>query len=295
MEKEKIKEYIKVNYIQKNAREIAEELNTSEGIIRRLMVSLGLHRENDKKEYIIKNYSTMLTSNIAEYFNCSTTAVISLANHLGIKKENIEFGNNRVYKLDKDYFVNWSRNMAYILGFTIADGYISSRKSNYCLSYCINTKDIAILEYIKKEISPDSKIKSEKAFDNRTLKFYNRSILNIFSKELVESLERLGLTQGKTGKEIFPNIPKEFIGDFLCGFHDGDGSKFLRNNAYRLSFACANKKFLEDLKLKTCFNLGTIKNRNNWYEYVICGKQNCLKLDSLMTKNRDFYLKRKHF
>jgi hypothetical protein len=294
-ENEKRKEYIKKNYIQKNIKVLANDLSVSTTTISRIMLEMDINRERDKKRYIIKNYSKMLTSDIAKYFNCSTTAVVSLANHLGIKKHNKELGTNRVFKVHKEYFKTWSDTMAYILGFTIADGYVKNTGTSYSLMYNINSKDISILEYIRDNISPESKIKSLKVFDKRTNKFYNKSILSIHSKDLIYSLEEFGVIQCKTGKEILPNIPDQYKPHFLCGYFDGDGSHGIYNNGYRLSFSCASKTFLEDLQKQICFNFGTINNRTRCYEYVICGKEKCLDLDSLMTKNRDFYLKRKHF
>lgn len=286
-----MQDYIRENYIQKSASQIAYELNTNTSKVQRLMIKFGLNREEYKRNYIKENYGKLSAEEIAFHFGCSKNCVMAWASRLNIKsfvpiQKNVNF------------FKSWSSNMAYVLGFTIADGYISrlNNKSGLSLTYNINTKDIFILEYIRDNISPYSIIKSNKRYDKRTDKYYNKSLLEVHSKEIVLSLYDLGLESPKTGKEVLPNIPEEFKHDFLCGYHDGDG--YLRQrteNGTYFEFTCMNQKFLQDINLKICNNIGVVQPDRGWYKLLIKTKQVCQELDNKMIQNRDFYLKRKHF
>jgi len=282
-------EYIKENYIKKTAFEIAQDLQVSTSKVQRQMKKLGLNREEYKKQYLINNYEKIGPKEIAKHFNSSSDSVKAWAFRLGLR-------HFKEYEKLETFFDIWSPNMAYILGFTIADGYIRDTKSSYCLNYNINTKDREILEYIKNNIMTNSLIKDSKRFDKRTKKYYNKSTLFIYSKDIIISLKNLGLIQAKTGKEILPNIPEEYKSHFLCGYHDGDG--YLRkgnNGGYYFEFTCMNEKFLHDVNNNLCCGIGKVQPDRKWYKLLIRQKEVCINLDNYMKTDRDFYLKRKHF
>jgi len=286
-----MQDYITQNYIQKPAYLIAEELGVTTTRVQRLMRKMGLDRREYKRNYMRENYGKLSVDEIASHFGCDRTCVWAAAKTLNIKS---------FTPLEKnvDFFKSWSSNMAYILGFTIADGYISSLNSKRGMSlvYNINTKDVSILEYIRDNISPYSEVRSSQRYDKRTDKYYNKSVLCIASKEIVLSLYDLGLESPKTGYEVLPDIPNEFKYDFLCGYHDGDG--YLRRctkNGYYFEFTCVNEKFLQDVNSKICNDIGKVQADRGWYKLLIRTKSICKELDSFMTQNRDFYLKRKHF
>lgn len=150
---------------------------------------------------------------LKDIFNCSETAIRR------VLKEDIP--KRILLKRDSDYFSKIdSQNKAYIVGFTAADGCITSYKSgkNNTLTYSINKKDIKVLEFIKKEL------KSE-----HNITYLNRNNLVRFclnDNKLCEDLIKLGVTKNKskTLKNIVYNIPEEFRNSFLLGYFDGDGS-----------------------------------------------------------------------
>ena len=252
-----------------------------------------MQRENSDRDFVKANYESMGGYKIAEILGISYHSVVNYAVRLGIN-------HNRIFppNLNKkeDYFRIWNYDMAYILGFTISDGYILDNDRSYALTYGINTKDLEILEFIQSQISPDSKIRSYKTFDKRTNKYYDRSQLSIYSKVIVKSLEDLGLIQAKTGKEVLPDIPEQFRMSFLCGFFDGDGHlRACKKNGYLFEFTCMSESFLNDLKDKICGGLGKVQPDRGWFKYIIGRKAVCQDLDAKMIANVSFYLKRKHF
>ena len=60
-------------------------------------------------------------------------------------------------KVNKDFFKKWSSNMAYVLGFFSADGYITVNRRGGQF-WCIQITDKKLLEQIKKAIESEHKI-----------------------------------------------------------------------------------------------------------------------------------------
>lgn len=126
----------------------------------------------------------------------------------------------RKYPVNERYFDVWSPNMAYILGFVLADGSVS----RHSLRVEVAKRDIEVLEFIRSELCPTARIlHSQKGTARR---------LNINSVVLVKSLAKYGIIKNKTGKEhINFHIPQELFGDFIRGLFDGDGWVCLRRNS----------------------------------------------------------------
>jgi intein-encoded DNA endonuclease-like protein len=155
------------------------------------------------------------------------------------------------YSVNHNYFSNdwWSHNKAWILGFTQADGCVVITEDR--LSYRLHIKDSKILEFIKKELEYTGIIGKVNIYDIRTNKYYNQAVLQISSKQIKEDLIKLGITPQKTGKEVFCNIPQEYIYSYIRGIFDGDGSICIcKNNKHPILLDVTNKKnvkFIYDL------------------------------------------------
>lgn len=117
--------------------------------------------------------------------------------------------------------------MAYILGFIASDGNILSysdteRRERYRLSIGLQKVDQEILNKIKNELEFEGKLKFRKI--NTKGKEHDVAELMIFSKEIIKDLNNIGLYSVKSFTVQFPNIPNEFVLDFIRGYFDGDGS-----------------------------------------------------------------------
>ncbi len=153
---------------------------------------------------------------------------------------------SRKHKLNELFFSTWSPEMAYVLGFWYADGYMRHEKS-YRISFSSN--DLEILEKIRTVVGSDCPIYKIKTDDAYSIVFH--------SKLLYETLESLGGMRRKSKFIRFPEIPKEYIRDFIRGYFDGDGSvhfvQYIRTKDKRLTielrtnFTSGSRKFLEDL------------------------------------------------
>lgn len=129
----------------------------------------------------------------------------------------------RKYPCNDDFFKIQSKDMAYILGFIAADGYISAKEN--CISIELNAKDIWLLEIIKEKtgITRPISIQTRKN-GNET------AILRNWSREWKKDLAHYGITNKKTFTLSPPDLlAQEYRIDYIRGYFDGDGSISLYN------------------------------------------------------------------
>ncbi|HJX45704.1 MAG TPA: LAGLIDADG family homing endonuclease [Patescibacteria group bacterium] len=200
------------------------------------------------------------------------------------------------YHIKENFFSRWSRQMAYILGFTFADGNLYKTS----LAWDIQKRDIDILEKINKVLRSSYPI-SVRRFSVR---------LRVNNRRLIKGAENKGLLPRKSFRLTFPKIPKIFVRHFIRGYLDGDGWIVHRSgrNEVDLGFVCGNKKFLTDLsnRVKDRLNiLGKvrvkckitprgIKSKTYHLEYY---SLNALEVAKWLFEDlnaNDLYLKRKY-
>jgi len=161
---------------------------------------------------------------------------------------------------NKHFFKKWTPEMAYVLGYFVADGcmFVNPRGSRYIE---FSSADLKSIQRIQGIMNSEHSI-GKREFDNPNWK--NGYRLQIGSKEMFNDLSVIGFTQNKSKIIKMPVIPKEFLPDFIRGYFDGDGSisyGFHKRNdrngkplQFRIvmSFASGSKEFLEQLKLILC-------------------------------------------
>ena len=158
--------------------------------------------------------------------------------------------------INKEFFREWSAEMAYVLGFFAADGsmYINPRGSHYFAFY---SNDYEILEKIKRVISSNNKISSRKISVSCPNQRY---VIQIGSKKIYNDLLVLGLTPNKSKSLQFPDVPALYLRDFVRGYFDGDGNilfkEYFRKDRQKYKYYFATKfisgshGFLETLRSK---------------------------------------------
>ncbi len=140
-------------------------------------------------------------------------------NHLRPKKLNkatksiIQSNNARKYHINQDFFKTWSRDMAYVLGLWFADGCIYGGK---IFDITLHSKDKYILKRIAELLGYEGPLQDY--VDKQAAR------LNFSCVVIYNDIVALGGTERKSFTAEFPNIPSEFLPDFIRGYFDGDGS-----------------------------------------------------------------------
>ncbi|MGD6779381.1 LAGLIDADG family homing endonuclease [Sutcliffiella horikoshii] len=230
---------------------------------------------------IIKIYNDgMSTTEIAIAGNVSSRRITQI-----LKKNNVELRPRghwkRKYHINEDYFKHWSPNMAYILGFFLADGTITEITQTVSISQ----KEIGILEQIRDEMKSNHPIGKNK---------YGVYFLNINSKIIKEDLMNIhGLTPNKSKTVEFPYVPEEYMHHFVRGYFDGDGS--INYKKYVVTFVGGSELFLSELmKVLVKQQLTpSLKDRNSHYPLFISGRKSIQTFSKWIYKNKTLYLQRK--
>lgn len=229
---------------------------------------------------------------VAKIAGCTQTIISKYA-----RRFNIELINHHlVYNTNEHYFKKWSSNMAYILGFITADGYIYERKNSLRIE--LKDTDVEVLRFIISEISTNNKIRYRSRLDNRTGKIYNQCKLSICSKILINDLNKLGVTPRKSGKEYLPKIPQEFLYDYIRGYFDGDGCFYIGKYStgslrHNISIASSSNLILDSINKIVFDDSCRIVKKKKCYLLLIESQNNINKICSLMYKNNSFCLQRK--
>ena len=201
------------------------------------------------------------------------------------EKSQIQSQNARKYNINQDYFKTWTHNMAYILGLWFADGCIYGNKM---FDITLHKKDKYILKKIAEELKYEGPLYDY--VDRQAVR------INFSCKVIYDDIIKLGGTERKSLTLNFPEIPKEYLSDFIRGYFDGDGCVMnLKNNRLNSAFTCGNRKFLEDL-LKILKEEAGIEGGS--FDDSCCslkfGKRDTLRLGNYIYKNNpELFLLRK--
>ncbi|WP_241680090.1 LAGLIDADG family homing endonuclease [Metabacillus mangrovi] len=221
------------------------------------------------------------TREIAEAENVSPNYV-----RLVFKDHNVQlrpFGHShRKYRLNEHYFKTWSNNMAYILGFFYADGFVASKQQTVSFAQ----KDPMILEQIREEMQSEAIL-----CQNKKTGVY---ILNLNSKIMREDLINLfGVSSKKSVDAVFPTIPEEYLHHFIRGYFDGDGN--INYRGYFINFVGGSFDFMSMLKI-TLEKQGfepVFKTYNNHYRVYVSGRKTIKQFADWIYSDKGIYLERK--
>jgi len=254
------------------------------------LLSAKLWRQEENK--ILKKYFCELRiEKLQELLpKRSKTAIWAQGERLGLKQ-------NRNYSrinVNENYFKKWSPNMAYILGFILADGCIV--KGTYkgysdALKFGVQKKDNDILEKIKKELSSEHKISLCK----------NANHFCITNQIIVNDLKKLKITYRKSLREHIPDIPKKYVKDFIRGIIDGDGSIHFDKKNYPTLSVCGGKNTINFIQNHFLSKFGIYskitrvrKNERCQFVYYVAYRSNSAKtLINYLYNNSNINLSRK--
>lgn len=161
----------------------------------------------------------------------------------------------RSHALNESYFKNWSREMAYIVGFVNADGNViySEENSMYLLQIAIKEEDKEVLLKIKDALGYEGELIYYEAKRSNGKKT-NMAKLCINSKPLVKSLLDIGIEERKSLTKGVPHsLPENYIYDYLRGYFDGNGTIDMRYArtlvpSLRLRLSSGSERHLSDVQ-----------------------------------------------
>lgn len=220
----------------------------------------------------------------------SKTAIWAQGERLGLKQNR----NHPRLAVNENYFKKWSQEMAYILGFILADGCII--KGTYkgysgALKFGVHPKDIDILEKIKQKLVSEHKISLVK----------DAAHLTITSQIIVDDLKNLGIIYRKSLRENVSKVPEKYIKDFIRGIVDGDGSIHFDKRNHPTISVCGGKNtitfiqnyFLNIFKLYSKIS-SVKKNEHSQFLFYIAYRSNSAKtLIKYLYEDATLYLERK--
>jgi hypothetical protein len=141
-------------------------------------------------------------------------------------------------QVNRGFFSVWNTEMAYILGFWFADGWMSQPDTSCYITF--TSADLDHLKAIQSLLASGQKIYA------RTGRCYD---LTIGSKQLWRDLYRLGGRPAKSLIAEMPFVPQELVHHFVRGFVDGDGCLYwnaLRRATPRIHIF-GGQRFLQQL------------------------------------------------
>lgn len=220
-------------------------------------------------DIIASNYGVIFSSKISK-------EMLPHRSPLAIRKKARKIGlDGKILKSQtKPFDFKWSHKMGYLVGFIAADGNLYSHKG-YEVSLTVHEKDKEILNHA-------AIILGGTIIYRPTLHCYT---LRIFSKMFFDILFNLGIHPKKSLTLTFPNIPQNYIRDFVRGYFDGDGSVcYKQHKKGVIASFCGTKEFL--LELRNILNKNTDISNNASISkdgniYVLSfGKKDTIKLSN---------------
>ena len=186
-------------------------------------------------------------SEVSKKLNRNKSTIHSVINRY---KDIIGNYNKTINTCNHNYFDNIdTEEKAYLLGFFIADGYISTNDTRMGIS--IQYNDINILNCVKSNFAKDSKIYiKDYSTDSITRKEQCRiRWCSIHMKNILINKYKIlpNKTYDSMFKFPFETIPKELIKHFIRGFIDGDGSFESYKGVFTINLVSTSEIFLKQL------------------------------------------------
>lgn len=248
--------------------EIARENSIGKSTIHRALSFYGLTKRSfdwSKQELETLKRVYGKTSDLEKHFpNRTLNSIYHKANRLGLENL-VRF---RKYAVNEGFFQEWTKEMAYILGWMFSDGNVSEEKGTFRIKLSI--KDAEVLENFRAILKTEAPLYSVDQVVPSKKYIAKYKMLRINSRKMCQDLIRLGCVPNKMHKFVLPEMPKPLISHFVRGYFDGDGCiSFNYPNTIKVRIVSSNQRFIvwlcniiEDiLNIPTnCKKTSTVKN-----------------------------------
>jgi hypothetical protein len=145
------------------------------------------------------------------------------------------------YKVNDLYFDEWSPEMAWLLGYTWADGCVMQQDTRWRVVWVATEADIGILETVRALLGAEQNITPMIKGNYNGYECRQAYTLRVCNTRLAKTLVELhGMPPRKSFVDPqYPIIPDGYFGDFFRGFFDGNGSFSIRESPQRASYQCS--------------------------------------------------------
>lgn len=250
------------------------------------------------EQQICTEYSTnkITQKDLSKKYNISKKTIRLILERNGITK--MKHGEYECKNIVNDkFFDKLNDTSAYWLGFIFGDGNI--QKGNLRIMLSVN--DLSHLENFKSDINSNHKLvigKKNSSLSKTGVVDYCK--IAISRASLVSSLNKYGLSENKTFRQVLPTLNDQLMCAFIRGYLDADGCVYVNNKRSncRISFT-GNEQFILaikiylDIKLEIKSSL-VKKDIRNSYTFVISRGDAKIKLFNFLYDNSTRHLQRKY-
>lgn len=171
--------------------------------------------DNEKEALQLYKESDLTILEIVQKTGLSKNTISRLVERFNYSKR----GPYRIYNINEAVFDEIkTEEQAYWLGFITADGYINEERNFLNIKLQVNDYN-HLVKFAKFINAPESLIKDDRGGSGQIVKS-----ITVNSKHLITSLVKLGIRQGKSGKEKpITTLSIELTTHYIRGLIDGDG------------------------------------------------------------------------
>lgn len=156
------------------------------------------------------------------------------------------------HSIDENFFKKPNLINSFYSGVFAADGYMTQRGSNYLFKWEVCTKDVVILENVKKFTNFTGPIRSyeRKNYKKETLKQVSYMSITCANQWAEDLRNNFGIIPQKTLRMSPPNLSDELLKfAYIIGEVDGDGNiQYSKENAISLRVFSCNTEILNWIK-----------------------------------------------
>ncbi|MBI4914545.1 MAG: hypothetical protein HY825_01745 [Acidobacteria bacterium] len=210
----------------------------------------------------------------------------------------------RHWTVNARFFRTWSRGMAWVLGIVCTDGNLyfgrprTDEHAGSGMRLSIAQKEPELLRKVARLLTCDIPLRHSERSGIRG-ELYT---LQIDDQKICRDLLLLGVHPRKSKTLKFPQVPRQYLRDFIRGCWDGDGTVYTdeRGRGYA-AFGSASAEFLDAMLANLC-QLGMpmpavhADSRSPDYRYFRYSERDCTRLFHLFydeTEN-EMFLERKY-
>jgi hypothetical protein len=261
---------------------------------------------NLQKEVIKLLKQGLIPSDVAKKLNKNKSTV-----HSVIKRYPDIIGNynKTMNTCDHNYFDNINtEEKAYLLGFFIADGYISTNSTR--MGVLIQSNDDVVLKCIQSSFAPNNKIYTKNLSTNKIIRKTQSKIrwCSVHMKNILINKYKIlpNKTYDSTFNFPFETIPNNLKRHFIRGFIDGDGSFESHNGIFTMTLVGTSQIFMQqfgeqillldnDMKL----NIKEVQGKTiNWFtlRFNMFGRnkpEKVMKIYNYLYQDSTIFLQRK--